>query len=259
MTEPKLDTWKFFDVTHKYHEILNPMSATKIDELIELFDLDPKAEVLDIACGKGEILTRIAERYTISGIGVDISPFFVTDAKQKLKERVPNSHIEILNMDGADYKPNQLFDLSMCIGASWVYKGHKETLRTLKYWTKPGGLILVGEPFWLKEPEDAYLTAAGETIDDFGTHYENVLAGTEEDLFLLYTLVSSQDDWDRYTALRWYSTVRFAEENKDDPDVTEIVRRINHEKATYLQWGRDTVGWAIYLFKNPDTNLDILA
>ena len=255
MAEPKLDICKFFDVTHQFHSVLNPISNTKIDELIELLNLKSQAAVLDIACGKGEILARIAERYTISGVGVDISPFFVADAKQKLKQRVPNSRIEILNMDGADYKPDRQFDLSMCIGASWIYKGHRETLRALKSMTKPSGLILVGEPFWLKEPEDAYLTAASETIDDFGTHYENVLAGTEEDLLLLYTLVSNQDDWDRYTALRWYSTARFVEENKDDPDVTEIVKRVDHEKATYLQWGRDTVGWAIYLFKNLDTNL----
>jgi hypothetical protein len=120
--------------------------------------------------------------------------------------------------------------------------------------TKPSGLILVGEPFWLKEPEEAYLTAAGETRDDFGTHYENVQAGTEEDLILLYSLVSNQDDWDRYSALRWYSTAKFAEENTDDPDVTEIIKRIDREKATYLQWGRDTVGWAIYLFQNPDAS-----
>ena len=255
MTDPDLDILKFFYVTHKLHTVLNPMSIIKIDQLIELLNLKSKAEVLDIACGKGEILTRIAERYKISGVGVDISPFFVADAKQNLQQRVPSSRIEILNMDGADYKPDRLFDLSMCIGASWIYHGHRETLRSLKSMTKPSGLILVGEPFWLKEPEDAYLTAAGEAIDDFGTHYENVLAGTEEDLLLLYTLVSNQDDWDRYTALRWYSTAMFVEENKTDPDVTEIVKRIDHEKAAYLQWGRDTVGWAIYVFKNPDTKL----
>jgi len=254
MTEPKLDIWKFFYATHQFHTVLNPMSTIKIDELIELLNLKPQAVVLDIACGKGEILTRIAGRYTISGVGVDISPFFVADAKQNLKQRVPNSRIEILNMDGADYKPDRLFDLSMCIGASWIYKGHQETLRALKSMTKPGGLILVGEPFWLKEPEEAYLTAAGETRDDFGTHYENVQAGTEEDLILLYSLVSNQDDWDRYSALRWYSTAKFAEENTDDPDVTEIVKRIDREKATYLQWGRDTVGWAIYLFQKPDAS-----
>lgn len=254
MTEPKLDIWKFFYATHQFHTVLNPMSTTKIEELIELLNLESQAEVLDIACGKGEILTRIAERYTVSGVGVDISPFFVTDAKQSLKQRVPNSRIEIINMDGADYKPDRLFDLSMCIGASWIYKGHKETLRALKSMTKPSGRILVGEPFWLKEPEQAYLTAAGVTRQDFSTHYENVQAGTEEDLILLYTLVSNQDDWDRYTALRWYSTAKFAEENTDDPDVTEIVKRIDREKATYLQWGRDTVGWAIYLFQNPDAS-----
>jgi len=254
MTEPKLDIWKFFYATHQFHTVLNPMSTIKIDELIELLNLKSQAEILDIACGKGEILARIAERYTISGVGVDISPFFVADAKQNLKQRVPNSRIEILNMDGADYKPDRLFDLSMCIGASWIYKGHQETLRALKSMTKPSGLILVGEPFWLKEPEEAYLTAAGETRDDFGTHYENVQAGTEEDLILLYSLVSNQDDWDRYSALRWYSTAKFAEENTDDPDVTEIVKQIDREKATYLQWGRDTVGWAIYLFQNPDAS-----
>jgi len=36
--------------------------------------------------------------------------------------------------------------------------------------------------------------------------------------------------------------------------LTEIVKRIDREKATYLQWGRDTVGWAIYLFQNPDAS-----
>ena len=106
MIEPKLDIWKFFYVTHLFHSTLNPMSTTKVDELIELLNLKSQSAVLDIACGKGEILTRIAERYTISGVGVDISPFFVSDAKQKLKQRVPNSRIEILNMDGADYKPD---------------------------------------------------------------------------------------------------------------------------------------------------------
>ena len=47
MTEPRLDIWKFFDVTHKYHAVLNPMSITKIDELIELLNLKSQAEVLD--------------------------------------------------------------------------------------------------------------------------------------------------------------------------------------------------------------------
>jgi len=207
--------------------------------------------VLDIACGKGELLTRLAERYEISGIGVDISPYCVTDAIQKLRERVPGAQIQILNMDGADYNPDQLFDLAMCIGASWVYKGHRGTLSTLKTMTKPDALILVGEPFWLKDPDDAYLVAENLTRDMFGTHCENVLVGEDEGLFPLYTMVSNQDDWDRYETLQWYAAEMHARDNPDDPDASEILTRVARGRTNYLRWGRDTVGWAMYLFRKP--------
>jgi SAM-dependent methyltransferase len=246
-----MDIWKFYDVTHRYHEVWNPTSRAKLDELIGLLRLNPGSAVLDIACGKGELLTRLAERYEISGIGVDISPYCVTDAEQKLRERVPGAQIQILNMDGADYSPDQLFDLAMCIGASWVYKGHRGTLSALKTMTKPDALILVGEPFWLKDPDDAYLVAENLTRDMFGTHYENVLVGEDEGLFPLYTMVSSQDDWDRYETLQWYAAEKYARDNPDDPDVSEILTRVAHGRTNYLHWGRDTLGWAMYLFRKP--------
>ena len=196
--EWKMDMWKFYSVTFGYHVVCNPMSTAKLDELIGLLQLNPGSAVLDIACGLGEMLTRLAERYEVSGVGVDISPYFVTDTERKLQERVPGAQIEILNMDGADYNPDRLFHLSMCIRASWVYQGHRGTLRALKAMTKPDGLILVGEPFWIQEPDEVYLATENYTRDMFGTHYENVLIGEDEGLFPLYTLVSNHDDWDRY-------------------------------------------------------------
>jgi len=247
--EWKMNIWKFYSVTHAYHVVCNPMSTAKLDELIGLLSLNPGATVLDIACGKGEMLTRLAERYAVSGVGVDISPYFVEDVKQKLQERVPVAQIKILNMDGANYRPDQPFDLAMCIGASWIYQGHRGTLSALKAMTKPGGLVLVGEPFWLKEPDEAYLAAENHTRDMFGTHYENVFVGEDEGLFALYTMVSNQDDWDRYETLQWYAAERYARDNPDDPDVSEILVRVAHGRTNYLRWGRDTLGWALYLFR----------
>lgn len=77
--EQAVDTWKFYDVTHRDHVLCNPTSVAKLDELIGLLDLPSEPQVLDIACGKGELLLRLAEAHAAApgfrGVGVDVSPF----------------------------------------------------------------------------------------------------------------------------------------------------------------------------------------
>jgi SAM-dependent methyltransferase len=250
LIELKMDRWKYFNITHQYHEVCDPISSVKIDELVELLKLKKGSTILDIACGKGELITRIAERYEVLGVGVDLSSYFAAHTKRKLKERAPSTNLEILEMDGADYRSNRLFDLSMCIGASWIFRGHRGTLKALRSLTKPGGLIITGEPFWIKEPEQAYLEAENCTREAWGTHSENVLTGEDEGLFPLYTLVSNQDDWDRYETLQWWAAKDFTRANPDDKDIQEVLEMIDLQRKIYLRWGRNTVGWAIYVFQN---------
>jgi len=246
-----MDLWKYFDTTHREHVLCNPTNVEKIDELITLLRMKPGAKVLEIATGKGEFIIRLVERYEIEGIGVDISPYHITDAENKSKARIPDAHLTFLEMDGADYQPSQpeSFDLVACIGASWIYGGHKETLKALKEMAAPGGWVVVGEPYWRQEPDPAYLEAIGEQRSSFGTHYENTAAGLDLGLELVYTLVSSQDDWDRYEGLQWYAATEWAEKHPHDPDAGELLQRVRANRASYLQWGRDTLGWSIYVFK----------
>jgi hypothetical protein len=102
----------------------------------------------------------------------------------------------------------------------------------------------------MREPEEAYLTAENYTRDMFSTHQENILIGEEEGLISLYTIASSHDDWDRYESLQWYAAAKYATENKNDPDVSEILAHLAHGRTNYLRWGRNTIGWALYLFQN---------
>ena len=84
--------------------------------------------------------------------------------------------------------------------------------------------------------------------DDFGTHAQNVEAGEAERLVPLLTLVSSDDEWDRYETLQWRAAARYADVHPDDPDVAELLTRVDKSRREYLDWGRDTLGWALYLF-----------
>jgi hypothetical protein len=122
-------------------------------------------------------------------------------------------------------------------------------LRTLKGMTKPGGLIIVGEPFWIKEPLPEYLAREEMKKEDFSTHHGNVLMAEEENLLFLYAVVSSTDDWDRYEGLQWYAAAEYARSHPDDPDLPVIMERVSRSRESYLRWGRDCLGWAIYLFR----------
>ena len=101
----------------------------------------------------------------------------------------------------------------------------------------------------MREPCEEHLKVLGLPKESFGTHQGNVEVGEERGLDLVHTLVSNVDDWDRYEGLQWSATVEYAISHPEDLDLPELLRKVDEEKATYLRWGRDTLGWAIYVFR----------
>ena len=134
------------------------------------------------------------------------------------------------------------------MGGSWVFGGHRETLRFLAGAVRPGGTVVAGEPFWRKDPAAEYVAWSGLKREQFGSHLENVEAGEAEGLVPLLALVSSGDEWDRYETLQWRAAARYAAAHPDDPDVAELVARVELRRREYLEWGRETLGWALYVF-----------
>ena len=245
-----MDFWKLMDIVHKYQNIMNPITEAKLDHLIDRLNLKPGSEVLDIACGKGELLIKLAEKYDIKGVGIDKSPYCIRDCNQSKAERVSDADLTFLEMDGADYKPEKQFDLVNCVGGNWVFSGHEGTLKALSTMTKPGGIIMVGEPYWCKQPDPQYLEADEMTLDSSRSHYENVMTGEKLGLKCIYTVDSGTDGWDYYETLHWWAVESYIEDNPDDPDLPEIISTNKKMKEIYLRWGRDTLGFALYVFKN---------
>lgn len=247
-----MDMWKFYDITHREHVVCNPTSEEKLARLVGLLRLAGNAHVVDIACGKGEFLIRLAEAYGIRGTGIDISPFHIADAQRKLERRVPGAEVVFRQMNGSEFRPDEPHSLALasCIGASWVFGGHAATLEALSGMVEPRGWVVVGEPYWIQEPSEDYLEAVGVKRGDFGTHFGNVEAGELRGLDLVHTVVSNGDDWDKYEGLQWYATAEYARSHPDDQDLRELLDRVAKTKAAFLRWGRDTLGWAIYAFRS---------
>lgn len=251
-----MDRWKYFGITHTDHTVMNPMSLTKTQEIIELLCLPDGGRVLDVACGKAEFLCLVAERYDVTGTGLDLSPFTIERARTNVTARGLDERIDLLHMDGCDYEPDrgEDLDLASCIGGSWIYEGHAGTLAALAEMVQPGGLVLVGEPFWRTDPDPHYLELIGQDDNLFGTHSNNVQNGVDLGLSFLYAVVSGQDDWDRYEGLQWQAAERYAAANPDDPDVEPLLETSRKNRDAYLRWGRDCLGWAMYLFQKQGGN-----
>jgi len=242
--------WKYYGITHTDHTVMNPVSLAKTKEIIELLRLPDGGRVLDVACGKAEFLCSVAERYEVTGTGIDLSPFTFEAAKKNVAARQLTNRIELLNMDGGKYeldRQNSL-DMASCIGASWIYQGHQGTLEALKKMVKPGGLVLTGEPFWKIPPEPEYLKLTEQEAGSYGSHSSNVQVGVDLGLAFLYSIVSSEDDWDRYEGLQCQAAERYAAAHPDDPDAGALIKTMRKNRDAYLRWGRDCLGWAMYLF-----------
>lgn len=248
-----MDTWKYYSITHRDHLVCNPTSEAKVDELVGLLRLAPGQSVLDIACGKAELICRIAEKYGTKCTGVDISPYEVSNARARIDTRGLSASVKVLEGDGAEFEaPEHSFHLTMCIGATWVWGGYLGTIEALKKIVVPCGLIGIGEPFKMREPDAGYIAAEPEFVPTLVTHAENVAIAQKAGLTLLYVVVSNQDDWDRYEGMQMLAAETYAAEHPDDPDVPELLERRREGDAVYLNWGRDTLNWAIYLFRAPE-------
>jgi SAM-dependent methyltransferase len=244
-----MDTWLYFDVTHTLHTFCNPIAEPRIDEIGRLLELGPEDRVLDIACGMGELLVRWSEQHGIGGVGVDISSYAVERAWKRKAARVPEAPLEFITTGGKEYETDETFDVVSCIGASWIWDGHEGTLRAMKSLAKPGGLLVVGEPWWMADPSDDYLEADGLKREQFGTLAECRQTALDLDLEPVWMAGSTTEEWDRYEMLQTASVAQFAQKQPNHADLAEIREGRAKADEIYLKWGRKHVGFALWVWR----------
>lgn len=245
-----MDRFKYSTISHQGLRYCNPFPATKVEDIIELLDLSSESRVLDIGTGKAELLIRLIERYDVEAVGIDVSSPFLQEAREQAALRVPSQRLTFLEEDATAFDGTpETFDLASCLGACHIFGGFRGTLNKLVRLVRPGGYLLVGDGYWKQEPNPAYLQALQATADEQMTHADNVGTGAALGLIPLYAAVCNDDEWDRYEWLHLRNVERYARQMPDDPDVPALLERIRSWRDVYLRWGRETLGFGLYLFQ----------
>ena len=246
-----MDMWRYYEVTHWRHNVMNPSSPERLDELGRMVRLKSGQRMLDVGCGHGELLLRWHSHHGIGGVGIDASPYHAKRAMDRVAEAGASDAIQILHQEGELFASNETFDIAACVGASWIFGGHGGTLDALRRFSKPGGLIVVGEPYWIGEPPMDYLVAEGLKRDQFTDLAACGAAALQRGLELVWMTRSTSRDWDRYEMLQCASLDEYAASHPEDADLDAIRRKRRKYNENYLRWGHACLGWALWAFRIP--------
>ncbi len=206
--------------------------------------------MLDIASGRGGPALLIAKAFGCRVEGVEIAPEFHAAAVERAAAHGLSDLVSFRLADASrEEVAGEEYDAALCLGASFVYGSLADTVDALAPAVRPGGHVVVGEPFWRRLPlPDDYADNDGPwtTLEGTVTIFET------SGLPVVCVIASSEDDWDRYETLHWRACEEWLAANPDDPDAVEVGTRHVRSKHTYLRHGREYLGWAIFIGWKPD-------
>jgi SAM-dependent methyltransferase len=243
-----VDIPRIFTITESAHRIHNPITPEKLATLGAALRLESGARVLDLGSGSGEMLCTWAREHGGVGTGIDMSPLFTEHARRRAEELGVADRVTFIHGDAAGYVSDEKVDVAACIGATWIGGGVAGTIALLARSLRPGGIILIGEPFWRQLPptEEVARGCLAHAISDFLLLPGLLASFGRLGYDVVEMVLADQDGWDRYEAAKWLTMRRWLEANPGDAFAKEVRAQLTAEPARYAAYTREYLGWGVF-------------
>lgn len=243
-----MDIPRIFTITESAHRIHDPFTPEKLATLGKALRLEPGTRLLDLGSGSGEMLCTWARDHGVVGTGIDLSPLFTNQAKIRAAELGVEDRVRFIHGDAAGYVSEEKVDVAACLGATWIGDGVGGTIELLKHSLCPGGLILIGEPYWRQMPptEEVAQGCLAHSISDFHLLPRLLASFDQLGYDVVEMVLADQDGWDRYEAAKWLTMRRWLEENSQDEMAEEVRATLTSEPVRYATYTREYLGWGVF-------------
>jgi len=241
-------------VGHRGMSLCNPLSTVQLDEVIAVVNPAPgDARAIDVGCGKGELLIRLAEHSSCRGTGIESNPLLAAEAREAVAARCPDL-VDIIEADASARPLGQsICEVAAAVGASHALGGTAPTLAALAAAVCPGGFCVLGDGYWRRPPGDDDLQALEVARGEIGSLAQLVATVEAAGLLPVHVAVASEQDWDRYEWAHLRNLEFYAATHPGDPQAARLWERRLAWRDTYLAVGRDLLGFALVVARRPLT------
>jgi len=206
--------------------------------------------VIDIGCGKGEILVRTLHHTRGTGIGVEPNPAFAAEARVRAEQRLGPGAVRIVESAyDTSLLPPGSFDVGICTGAIHAFGDWKSALEGMGYLVPRDGWTLLGPGYWKQRPVREYLAAIDGEEGEQSSLDVTLSAAVAAGWNVVAVHESTLEEWDEYEHSYAASMQAWCDANSDDRDARAFRARIDQWTAAYEKWGRDTMGYALVLMR----------